>query len=79
MKKIEKIFKLTADILDKKLKNGTVMVVIISVLITLSGFLTSTVNANITADIMQSNKKTEINQFIIIDGKKYKIILEEVK
>ena len=79
MKSIKKIFKWTADLLDKKLKNGTVMVVIISTLITLSGFLTSTVNANLTADILQSNKKTEINQFIIIDGKKYKIILEEVK
>ena len=79
MKKIEKILKLIADLIDKKFKNGTVMVVIISTLITLSGFLTSTVNANLTADIMQSNKKTEINQFIIIDGKKYKIILEEVK
>jgi len=79
VKKIEKILKLIADLIDKKFKNGTVMVVIISTLITLSGFLTSTVNANLTADIMQSNKKTEINQFIIIDGKKYKIILEEVK
>jgi len=79
VKKIEKILKMTADLLDKKLKNGTVMVVIISVLITLSGFLTSTVNANLTADLMQSDRKTEINQFIIINGKKFKIILEEVK
>jgi len=79
VKILEKFLKSTADLLDKKLKNWTVMVVIISVLVTLSGFLTSTVNANLTADIMQSNKKTEINQFIIIDGKKFKIILEEVR
>lgn len=79
MKRLNKILKSTTDLLDKKLKNGTVMVVIISVLITLSGFLTSSVNANLTADVIQSNKKTEITQYIIIDGKKYRIVLEEVR
>lgn len=79
MKRLNKILKSTTDLLDKKLKNGTVMVVIISVLVTLSSFLTSSVNANLTADIIQSNKKTEITQYIIIDGKKYRIVLEEVR
>lgn len=79
MKRLNKILKSTTDLLDKKLKNGTVMVVIISVLITLSSFLTSSVNANLTADVIQSNKKTEITQYIIIDGKKYRIVLEEVR
>ena len=69
----------TADLLDKKLKNGTVMVTIISVLITLSGFLTSSVNANLTANVLQAQKNTKINQYIIIGEKKYRIILEEVK
>lgn len=79
MKRLNKILKSTTDLLDKKLKNGTVMVVIISVLVTLSSFLTSSVNANLTADVIQSNKKTEITQYIIIDGKKYRIVLEEVR
>ena len=69
----------TSDLLDKKLSNWTVMVVIISVLITLSGFLTSSVNANLTANVLQAQKNTEINQYIIIGEKKYRIILEEVK
>ncbi len=71
--------KSSTDLLDKKLSNWTVMVLIISVLVTLSGFLTNTVNANLTANILQSQKNTEINQYIIIGGKKYKIVLEEVK
>jgi len=79
VKRLNKILKSTTDLLDKKLKNGTVMVVIISVLVTLSSFLTSSVNANLTADVIQSNKKTEITQYIIIDGKKYRIVLEEVR
>ena len=70
----------TTDLFDKKLKNGTVMVVIISTLITSAGFLSNTVNANLTANIYQSQKNTiQIEQYIIIGGKKYKIVLEEVK
>jgi hypothetical protein len=53
------------------------MVVIISTLITFSGFLTTGVTANLTADIIQS-QNTKINQYIIVGGKKYRIILEEV-
>jgi len=70
----------TTDLFDKKLKNGTVMVVIISTLITSAGFLSNTVNANLTANIYQSQKNTiQVEQYIIIGGKKYKIVLEEVK
>ena len=72
--------KSSTDLLDKKLSNWTVMVLIISVLVTLSGFLTNTVNANLTANILQSQKKiTQLEQYIIIGEKKYKIVLEEVK
>jgi multisubunit Na+/H+ antiporter MnhG subunit len=56
------------------------MVVIISILVTLSWFLTNPVNANLIANVIQSqNKSIEINQYIVIAGKKYKIVLEEVK
>ncbi|MDQ7010056.1 MAG: hypothetical protein Q9M94_07235 [Candidatus Gracilibacteria bacterium] len=75
MKKNLEVF---TNIIDKKLNNGTFMVLIIGCIVTLSGFLTSGVNANLTADLMQGQKKTEITQYIIIEGKKYKIILEEV-
>jgi hypothetical protein len=55
------------------------MVVLISTLVTFSGILVNWVNANLTADILQSQKKTEINQYIVIGWKKYRIVLEEVK
>jgi len=76
---IKRIFKSAEDLFDRKMKNWTVMVVIISTIITMTGFLTNWVNANLTANVIQSQKNTEINQYIIIDGKKYKVIFEEVK
>jgi len=75
----KKFLKSTTDLFDRKLKNWTVMVVIISTMVTSAGFLSNTVNANMTANVMQSQKNTEINQYIVIAGKKYQIILEEVK
>jgi len=78
-KKIEKKFKQIADIIDKKFKNWTVMVVIISSLIVGSWFLNATVNADLTANILQTQNKKENIQYLIIDWKKYKVILEEVK
>jgi hypothetical protein len=39
VKVLNKFFKSTTDLLDKKLKNGTVMVVLISTLVTFSGIL----------------------------------------
>jgi len=78
-KKIEKKFKQITDIIDKKFKNWTVMVVIISSLIVGSWFLNATVNADLTANILQTQNKKENIQYLIIDWKKYKVILEEVK
>ena len=78
-KKIEKKFKQIADIIDKKFKNWTVMVVIISSLIVGSWFLNATVNADLTANILQTQNKKENIQYLIINWKKYKVILEEVK
>ena len=75
----KKFLKSTTDLFDRKLKNWTVMVVIISTMVTSAGFLSNTVNANMAANVMQSQKNTEINQYIVIAGKKYQIILEEVK
>jgi len=76
---LEKIFKSTGDLLDKKLKNGTVMVVIISCIITMTGFINNSVNANLTANILVSKKQAISSSYIILNWKKYKIILEEVK
>ena len=76
---LKKFIKSAEDLFDRKLKNWTVMVVIICSMISATGFLTSSVNASLTANILQSNKNTEINQYIIIGGKKYKIVLEEVR
>ena len=78
-KKIEKKFKQITDIIDKKFKNWTVMVVIISSLIVGSWFLNATVNADLTANILQTQNKKENIQYLIINWKKYKVILEEVK
>jgi hypothetical protein len=56
------------------------MVVIISNLIVATGFLTNNVSANLTANIMQSQKNTiQVEQYITIGEKKYSIILKEVK
>ena len=76
---LEKILKSTEELLDKKLRNGTVMVVIISCIITMTGFLNNSVNANLTANVLVSQKQTISSSYIILNWKKYKIILEEVK
>jgi len=76
---LKKFIKSAEDLFDRKLKNWTVMVVIICSMISATGFLTSSVNASLTANILQSQKNTEINQYIIIGWKKYKIVLEEVR
>ena len=76
---LEKIFKSTEELLDKKLRNGTVMVVIISCIITMTGFLNNSVNANLTANVLVSQKQTISSSYIVLNWKKYKIILEEVK
>ena len=76
---LEKIFKSTEELLDKKLRNGTVMVVIISCIITMTGFLNNSVNANLTANVLVSQKQTISSSYIILNWKKYKIILEEIK
>jgi len=64
---LEKIFKSTGDLLDKKLKNGTVMVVIISCIITMTGFINNSVNANLTANILVSKKQAISSSYIILN------------
>jgi len=76
---LKRVFKSTEDLLDRKLKNGTVMVVIISSLITMTWLLNMTVNANLTANVLQAKKQNIASSYIILDWKKYKIILEEVR
>lgn len=69
----------TENLFDKKLKNGTVMVVIISTCITMTWIIIPTTHASLNASVLESQKNTEKSQYITLDGKKYKIILEEVK
>jgi len=76
---LEKIFKSAEDLFDRKLKNWTVMVVIISSLVTMTGFLSNTVNANLTANVLQVQKKVIQPNFIVLNGIKYEIIFKEVK
>ena len=54
------------------------MVVIVANLILATWFITNNVNANLTANLLESQKKVEVSQYIVIEGKKYKIILEKV-
>jgi len=71
-------FKEISDLIDKKLRNWTIMVVIVANLILATWFITNNVNANLTANLLESQKKVEVSQYIVIEGKKYKIILEKV-
>jgi len=64
---LEKIFKSTEELLDKKLRNGTVMVVIISCIITMTGFLNNSVNANLTANVLVSQKQTISSSYIVLN------------
>ena len=76
---LKRLFRSTEDLLDRRLKNGTVMVVIISSLITMTWFLNMTVNANLTANVLQSKKQNITSSYVFLDWKKYKIVLEEVR
>lgn len=69
----------TGHLFDKKLNNGTVMVVIISFCITITWIVIPTTSASLTANVLEAQKNTDQSQYVIIDGKKFKIILEEVK
>ncbi len=75
----KKFLSSTENLFDKKLKNGTVMVLIISFCITLTGIVIPTTSASLTANVLEAKKNTESNQYIIVDGKKFRVILEEVK
>lgn len=76
---LRKYLKHLGNLIDNKLNNWTVMVVIISIFVTFTWFFSNWVNANLTANIMQSQKNIDINQYIVIGGKKYEIVLKEVK
>lgn len=76
---IKKYFNNLEKLIDKKLNNGTVMVVIISVIVTCTWFFSGGVNANLTSNVLQSQKNTiQTEQYITIGEKKYRIILEEI-
>ena len=55
------------------------MVVIISFCVVLTGIVVPSANASLAVNVLEAQKNTENIQYIIVEGKKYKIILEEVK
>ena len=69
----------TEKLLNQKLNNGTVMVLIISFCVVSTGIIIPSAHARVSTNVLEAQKNIEINQYIIIDGKKYKITLEEVK
>ncbi len=76
---LNKFLTSTENLLNKKLNNGSVMVVIIAFCIVCTWIIVPSAHATVTTNVLQSQKNTEDLQYIIIDGKKFRIILEEVK
>ena len=72
-------FLLSAEhLFDKKLKNGTLMVLIISACIVCLGAFNQTVSANMQANVLASQDPTANINIITIAWKQYKVVLEEV-
>jgi len=76
---LQKFLTSTENLLNEKLNNGSVMVVIIAFCIVCTGIIIPSAHAKVTTNILESQRNTQNFQYIIIDGKKFKIILEEVK
>jgi len=76
---LNKFLTSTENLLNKKLNNGSIMVVIIAFCIVCTGIIIPNAHAKVTTNVLESQKNTESFQYIIIDGKKFRIILEEVK
>ncbi len=73
-------FLLSAEhLFDKKLKNGTLMVLIISSCIVCLGAFNQTVSASMQANVLASQNTAipEVN-IITIAWKQYRVVLEEV-
>ena len=68
------------DLLDQRIKEGTFIILIISVLIFSVGLL-ATDMTGYKGNILEAQNITTLseNSVITIDGKKYRIVLEEVE
>ena len=79
---LKKIIKTYYKLLDEKLENWTMVVLLIAILIVSASLLTKDTNANLLVknNVFESNI-TKINQFSIINinWKQYKLILEKIK
>jgi len=78
---IKKLIKTYYKLLDEKLENWTVVVLLIVVLIISASILTKDVNASLLVknNLIESNKNINNYTIINIDWKKYKVILNEIK
>ena len=68
------------DLLDQRIKEGTFIILIISVLI-FSVWLLSTDMTGYKGNILEAQNITSLpeNSIITIDGKQYKVVLEEIE
>lgn len=64
------------DFFDKKIEDSTVVVGLIGTMIFLAWFLSNT-TANYKVNVLEYKDST--SNTVVIDGKKYKVLFEEVK
>jgi hypothetical protein len=78
---IKKIIKLYYDFFDKKLNNSTLVVLIISAFVlSVWVFIPNNwiISASYKTNIIESNNRERPESIIIINWKKYRLILEEI-
>ena len=77
---LEKFLLSTENLFDKKLKNWTLMVLIISACVVSVWAFNQTVNANLQANVLSANNAVVPKMdYVMIWGKKYRVILKEVE
>lgn len=76
---LKRFFLSTEHLLNMKLNNGTVMVVIIAFCVVLTWLIVPNTYGSLNVNILEAQNNIETSQYIVIDWQKYKIILEEVK
>lgn len=64
------------DFFDKKIEDSTLVVGLIGAMIFLAGFLSNT-TANYKVNVLEYKNST--SNTVIIDGKTYKVLFEEIK
>ncbi|MCD5385169.1 hypothetical protein LRZ95_00710 [Candidatus Gracilibacteria bacterium] len=76
---IKKIIKTYYKLLDEKLENGTMIVLLIAILIISASILTKNTNTHylVKTSILENNITNK--NIVTINGVKYKLILEKIK